>query len=85
MRHGDEYALKKVKYSFLMTFYIYLQIIPSVIAVYEFIRKPKVWHKTPHGFSIKPSRGSPMIEFSWYKDNNPLFQDMASSFFYFPS
>jgi cellulose synthase/poly-beta-1,6-N-acetylglucosamine synthase-like glycosyltransferase len=55
MRHGDEYALKKVKYSFLMTFYIYLQIIPSTLAVYEFIRKPKVWHKTPHGFSIKPA------------------------------
>ena len=54
MRHGDEYALKKVKYSFLMTFYIYLQVIPSTLAIYEFIRKPKTWHKTPHGFSIKP-------------------------------
>ena len=52
MRHGNEYALKKVKYSFLMTFYIYLQVIPSVLAIYEFIRKPKTWHKTPHGFSI---------------------------------
>ena len=54
MRHGDEYALKKVKYSFLMVFYIYLQIIPSTLAIYEFIKKPKTWHKTPHGFSIKP-------------------------------
>jgi len=54
MRHGDEYALKKVKYSFLMTFYIYLQVVPSTIAIYEFIRNPKVWHKTPHGYSIKP-------------------------------
>jgi len=54
MRHGDEYALKKVKYSFFMVFYIYLQIIPSTVAIYEFIKKPKTWHKTPHGFSIKP-------------------------------
>jgi len=56
MRHGDEYALSKVKYSFFMTFYIYLQIIPSTLAIYEFLRKPKVWHKTPHGFSIKPKQ-----------------------------
>jgi len=31
-----------------------LQIIPSTLAIYEFIKKPKTWHKTPHGFSIKP-------------------------------
>lgn len=54
IRQGDEYALRMVKYTFFITFYMYMQSIPSTIAIFEFIFRPKLWHKTPHGFSIKP-------------------------------
>jgi cellulose synthase/poly-beta-1,6-N-acetylglucosamine synthase-like glycosyltransferase len=52
-RQGDRYALKKVKYAYLMPFYMYLQCIPATIAIFELLFRPKVWHKTYHGFSIK--------------------------------
>jgi cellulose synthase/poly-beta-1,6-N-acetylglucosamine synthase-like glycosyltransferase len=52
-RQGDHYALKKVKFAFLMPFYLFLQSIPSTIAIFELFFRPKVWRKTYHGFSIE--------------------------------
>lgn len=52
-RQGDKYALNKVKYSYLMPFYLYLQCIPSTIAIIELFFRPKVWRKTYHGFSLE--------------------------------
>lgn len=52
-RQGDQYALKKVKYAYLMPFYLYLQSIPSTIAIFELFFRPKVWRKTYHGFSVE--------------------------------
>ncbi|MBV9667194.1 MAG: glycosyltransferase [Nitrososphaeraceae archaeon] len=52
-KQGDSYSLKKVKYVFLMPFYLYLQILPSILAIIELFIKPKHWRKTYHGFSVK--------------------------------
>ena len=53
-RQGDEYALKKIKYTFLSYIYVnLLQTIPATIAIFELVFKPRLWHKTPHGFSVK--------------------------------
>ncbi len=52
-RQGDQDALKKVKFAFLMPFYLFLQSIPSTIAIFELFFRPKVWRKTYHGFSIE--------------------------------
>jgi cellulose synthase/poly-beta-1,6-N-acetylglucosamine synthase-like glycosyltransferase len=52
-RQGDKYALQKVKFAYLMPFYLSLQSIPSTIAIFELFFRPKVWSKTYHGFSIE--------------------------------
>ncbi len=52
-RQQDGYALGKVKYIFFTPLYLLLHGISAVIATVELVLKPNVWHKTPHGFSIK--------------------------------
>ena len=54
-RQGDAYSLKLIKYAFLFPFYAAFQSISSLMAIYEMILRPKVWHKTHHGFSIDPN------------------------------
>lgn len=55
-KQGDPHALKKVKYVFLMPFYLYLQILPSIFAVFELFVKPAHWRKTYHGFSVETKK-----------------------------
>lgn len=50
---ADQYALSKVKYAVFNPFYQLLHSIASIVAIFELVTKPKVWHKTPHGFSIE--------------------------------
>jgi cellulose synthase/poly-beta-1,6-N-acetylglucosamine synthase-like glycosyltransferase len=52
-RQGDEYALRVVKYSFLMPMYHMLQGIASILSIIELAVRPQHWHKTKHGFSIQ--------------------------------
>jgi cellulose synthase/poly-beta-1,6-N-acetylglucosamine synthase-like glycosyltransferase len=52
-RQGDEYSLRKVKYTFLAALYMDLQSIPSTVAIFELLFRPKLWHKTPHGFFVQ--------------------------------
>jgi cellulose synthase/poly-beta-1,6-N-acetylglucosamine synthase-like glycosyltransferase len=52
-RQGDEYALRKVKYTLISPLYLLLHAVASLIAVVELLLRPQVWHKTPHGFSIE--------------------------------
>jgi cellulose synthase/poly-beta-1,6-N-acetylglucosamine synthase-like glycosyltransferase len=58
-RQGDTYALNKIKYAYLMPFYLYLQSIPSTIAIFELFFRPKVWRKTYHGFSLEMKSQTP--------------------------
>lgn len=58
-RQGDEYSLKKIKYSFFTSLYMDLQSIPSTIAIFELLFKPKHWHKTPHGFYVQSQKIKP--------------------------
>jgi glycosyltransferase XagB len=51
-KQQDDDALKKVKYTFLLPLYQLLQGASSLVAIVELVLMPKVWHKTPHGFSI---------------------------------
>ena len=52
-RQGDKYALNKVKYSYLMPFYLYLQCIPSTIAIIELFLDQKFGAKHTMAFHLK--------------------------------
>ena len=54
----SHYALKKYKLILLMPIYNILLSVAGLIAIYEFLFKPQVWHKTYHGFSIVNSPDS---------------------------
>jgi glycosyltransferase XagB len=52
-RQGNKYSLEKIKYSYVFPFYLYLQSVPAIIAIFELFFRPKVWRKTYHGFSLE--------------------------------
>jgi len=51
-RQTSKLTLNNIKWAFLTPVYALMQGVSATIAFYEFLSKPTVWNKTPHGFSI---------------------------------